>query len=176
MFNKNKLLNMKKLYLKCDNQVPTDCIIGINKVFPNLKNLTLILSNDDNSDANHFDDDSKMKLFKNICTEISKLINLKYLNICSTDLINLENEIVCKEIFSLIKQLDSLNTIEFQLYDLKDENIMELLIELAKSQPKKWFIFPSFIRWKTTKFTNEDIPRNLSIRISDSSENLEIIH
>ena len=107
---------------------------------------------------------------------MTKLNNLKYLYIYSSDLINLENETVCKEIFSVIKQMDSLNTIKFFINDLKDENIMEMFIEFAKCQPRKWIVFPSYAKWITTKFTDEDIPRNLSIRISEPSQDLEIIN
>ena len=171
MFNQNQFVNVKKFALNCDKQVSVDCMIGMSKVFPNLQTLNLILYDED---ANHFDDESKMKLLKNTCNEMTKLNNLKYLDICSGDLINLENETFCKEIFSLIKQMDSLNTIEFNnLYDLKDENIMEMFIELAKCQPKKWIV--NISKWVTTKFTDQDIPRNLIIRMRKPYDS-EIIH
>ena len=171
MFNQNQFVNVKKIALN-RNRVSVDYINGMSKVFPNLQILELILSDED---ANHFDDESKMKLLKNTCNEMTKLNNLKYLDIYSPDLINLENETVCKEIFSAIKQMDSLNTIKFY-DDLKDENIMEMFIEFAKCQPRKWIVFPSIAEWITTKFTDKDIPRNLSIRINEPSQDLEIIH
>lgn len=107
MFNENQLFNMKILDLFICDGVSFDCINGMSKVFPNLKDLRL-----------KFYDESKAKLLKSICNEISKL-NLKKLTIDSTRIFN--DESVCQEICSMIKQMDNLNTITFGFVSLISE-------------------------------------------------------
>lgn len=163
IFNENQLLNIKTLKLKFYDQVTIKCIDGMSKVFPNSQNLTLEFTN---YNTNQCNDKSKINLLKIICSEISKLVSLKQLTIRSTRLLNLNDEKVCNEICLLIKQMKNLNTIQFYLYDLQCEIIMKMLIDLAKSQPKKRIFFPS--KWITTKLIHEDIPRNLIINLSKS--------
>ena len=79
----------------------------MSKVFPNLKDLRL-----------KFYDESKAKLLKSICNEISKL-NLKKFTIDSIRIFN--DESVCQEICSMIKQMDNLNTITFGFVSLISE-------------------------------------------------------
>ena len=159
MFNENQLLNMKIFDLFIHGEISFDCINGMSKVFPNLKNLRLKFM-----DSQQFDDESKAKLSKSVCNEISKL-NLIKLTIDSTDILNLNDESVCQEICSVIKQMDNLNTVTFGFTELISEKIMEIFIELAKCQPKKWILFPSYSIWETNKFTYDDIPRNMRVNI-----------
>ena len=139
-------------------EISFDCINGMSKVFPNLKNLRLKFM------SSQFDDESKAKLLKSVCNEISKL-NLKRLTIDSTDILNLDDESACQEICSVIKQMDNLNTVTFGFVNSISEKIMEMFIELAKCQPKKWILFPSYSVWETNKFTYDDIPRNMRVSI-----------
>ena len=64
--------------------------------------------------------------------------------------------------------MDNLNKIYLHQYQTINEEIMEVIIELAKCQPKKWILFPDYCKWITTKFTNDDLPRNLIVKIYET--------
>ena len=172
MFNDNQLFNMESLSLDFNDEVLITNIDEMSKVFPNLKKLRLKFGI-----PNHFDDQSKMNTLKRFCNEISNLNHLQILKIDFfvntatfpiSNSINLEDEIFCKEIISLVKRMDNLNKIYLHQYKTINDEIMEMIIELAKCQPKKWILFPDHFQWITTKFTNDDLPRNLIVKIYET--------
>ena len=73
IFNENQLINLKTLELIFDGGILERNITGMNKIFPNLQNFTIRF---------HFgeliclDGQLKMKILKNFCDEISKMVTV----------------------------------------------------------------------------------------------------